>query len=376
MSYDIVFLTDSRSEYSLMKRTLMELNKYVKLKIIATGMHLSKQYGYTVEEIEKDGFDVEKVETLIDSDTSFAMLKTLGLELLNVTQIIKKLKPKLIFVEGDRGNALIGAMIGAYLNIPVIHHGGGDLSGSIDNKVRYAISMFADYHLVGNIDSYNRLKSMGISEEKIFIVGEPGVDDIYLKNYTLPKDIEQKFKLDLNKPLALLLFHPDTNELDNIHLQIKSILDSLVELNLQTVAIYANSDAGGRIINYYLDLYSTKYDFIKVYPHINRKDFLGLMNVCNFMIGNSSSGIVELPCFKKIFIHIGNRQKSRLNAGNVIFVKEYNKEKIKNIIKDILNEKYLVKNIRNPYGNGQSYIKITQIILDILEKVKNHDKDY
>jgi len=243
MSYDIVLLTDSRSEYSLMKRTLMELNKYVKLKIIATGMHLSKQYGYTVEEIENDGFDVEKIETLIDSDTPFAMLKTLGLELLNVTQVIKKLKPKLIFVEGDRGNALIGAMIGAYLNIPVIHHARGDLSGSIDNKVRYAISMFADYHLVGNIDNYNRLKSMGTSEEKIFIVGEPGIDDIYLKNYTLLGNIEQKFKIDLNKP-------------------------------------------------------------------------------------------------------------------------------------SVLQEKYLVKNIGNPYGNGQSYIKITQIILDILEKVKNHDKDY
>jgi len=368
MACDMVFITDSRSEYSLMKRSLIELKKHINIKIIATGMHLSEKYGYTVKEIEDDGFDVEKVETLIDSNSLGSMVKTLGIELYRVTQIVEKLNPKLIFVEGDRDNALAGAIIGAHLNIPVVHHGGGDLSDSIDNKIRYAISMFADYHLVGNIESYNRLIKMGIPKEKVFIVGEPGLDDIYLKNFTPKEETIKKFNIDETKPLTLLIYHPNTKEVENIELQIKSILDTIVELNLQTIAIYSNSDAGGDVINNYLERYSSKYDFIKVFPHINRRDFLGLMNICDFMIGNSSSGIVELPSFKKPFIHVGSRQKGRLTAGNVIFV-EYDKEKIKKSIYKALydtNFKEKLKNIKNPYGDGKSFLKITEIILKIL----------
>ncbi|EHP89553.1 UDP-N-acetylglucosamine 2-epimerase [Methanotorris formicicus] len=371
MSCDVVFITDSRSEYSLMKRTLKELKKYIKLKIIATGMHLSEKYGYTVKEIEKDGFDVEKVESLLDSNSLGTMVKTLGIELYGITQIVERLNPKLIFVEGDRGDALAGAIIGSYLNIPVVHHGGGDISESIDNKIRYAISMFADYHLVGNIESYNRLIRMGIPKERVFIVGEPGLDDIYLGNFTSEEEIVKKFNINKKKPLALLIYHPNTKEFKDIEVQIKSILDAIAELKLQTIAIYSNCDAGGNTINNYLEKYSSKYDFIKVFPHINRKDFLGLMNICDLMIGNSSSGIVELPSFKKPFIHVGNRQRGRLTGGNVIFV-GYNKGKIKESIYRALydiNFKEKLKNIKNPYGNGTAFLKITKIILNILNKV-------
>ena len=135
MSCDVIFITDSRSEYSLMERTLKELKKYINLKIIATGMLLSEKYGYTVKEIEKEGFDVEKVESLIDSNSLGAMVKTLGIELYGITQIVERLNPKLIFVEGDRGDALAGAIIGSHLNIPVVHQGGGDKTESIDNKI-------------------------------------------------------------------------------------------------------------------------------------------------------------------------------------------------------------------------------------------------
>jgi UDP-hydrolysing UDP-N-acetyl-D-glucosamine 2-epimerase len=351
-----------------MERTLKELKKYINLKIIATGMHLSEKYGYTVKEIEKEGFDVEKVESLIDSNSLGAMVKTLGIELYGITQIVERLNPKLIFVEGDRGDALAGAIIGSHLNIPVVHHGGGDISESIDNKIRYATSMFSDYHLVGNIESYNRLIKIGIPKENVFIVGEPGLDDIYLKNFTSKDKIIGKFNINKTEPLVLLLYHPNTKELREIKSQIKSILDAIVELELQTIAIYSNSDAGGYIINNYLEEYSSKYDFICVFPHIYRKDFLGLMNICDLMIGNSSSGIIELPSFKKPFIHVGNRQRGRLTAGNVVFV-EYDKEKIKESINKALHDnkfKEKLRNIKNPYGNGTTFLKITKIILDIL----------
>lgn len=367
---DIVFVTGSRSEYSLMRRTLIELNKYVEVTIVAVGMHLSPKFGYTVRDIENDGFGVRKVETLLDSDTLSSMAKSTGICLYGITNVIEEESPRLIFVEGDRGDALAGALVGAYLNIPIVHHGGGDISGSVDNKIRYAITMLSDYHLVGNIMSYKRLISMGIPKDRVFNVGEPGIDDIYAKDFTPGEEIVKKFKIDDSKPVILLVYHPNTQEYNEVYSQICEILEAIKELKYQTIAIYSNADAGGRIINKVLDEYSKKLPFLKVYPHLPRRDFLGLMNVCDVMIGNTSAGIVELPSFKKPFVCIGSRQKNRLDAGNVIRINPNKNEIISAINKTLFDEKFKkkLKMIRNPYGDGKCYLKICKIILNILNK--------
>lgn len=174
----IVFVTGSRSEYSLMRRLLLDLQGENKITVIATGMHLSPKFGKTISEIEQDGFEIKKVDSLLDTDTLGGMIKSLSISLHGIASAIEELSPDLILIEGDRGEALAGALAGAYLNIPVCHHGGGDSSGSVDNKLRSATSMLSDYHLVGNLDSYNNLLNMGIPKNRIFIVGEPGIDDI------------------------------------------------------------------------------------------------------------------------------------------------------------------------------------------------------
>lgn len=364
----IAYISGTRADFGLMVKTLLELKKYFDITIIATGMHLSENWGKTLEEIKKYPFKVRRAEMNLKGNNLSEMVKSLGIGILNITDLIVDTQPDMILLEGDRGESLAGAIIGAHLNIPIIHHGGGDLSDSIDNKIRFGISIFADYHLVGNDESYNRLLNMGISKDKLFNVGEPGLDDIIAKKYTPKEILFKKFKIDQKSMLLLLIFHPNTNEFSFIKIQIKNILEAIKDLKIPTIAIYSNADAGGNIINKFLKQYESKLSFLSVYKNINREDYLGLMNICNALVGNSSSGIIEIPSFKKPFISIGTRQKNRLKPDNVIEV-DYNKDNvIQAISKGLFDIEFrkTLENLTNPYGNGKSFLKITEIIRKIL----------
>jgi UDP-hydrolysing UDP-N-acetyl-D-glucosamine 2-epimerase len=351
-----------------MKRTLMELNEKFNLTIIATSMHLSSMFGYTVELIEKDGFKVEKVDMLFDNDSLSAMAKSFGIGVYGIAQIMEKIKPDVILVGGDRGESLAGAIVGAHLNIPVAHHSGGDLSSSIDNKIRYAITSFSDFHLVGNSKSYEKLISIGISAENLFCVGEPGLDDIKSKNFSSKETIVKKYDINPKEPFIILLQHPNTDEFEETEKNIIETLNAIKELKIQTIAIYSNSDSGGKLINNKIDEYSHNFNFINCFANIERGDFLGLINVCDLMVGNSSSGIIELPSFKKPFVYVGTRQENRIISGNVINV-DYNKQEIIDGIKKALYDvkfRAELKNIKNPYGDGNSSQRIVKTILNIM----------
>ena len=368
----VVYISGSRADFNLMSRTLVELNNYVDLIIIATGMHLSEKWGNTIEEISKYDFRIEIAKVILHDKNLSELVESLGEELIKISQIIKKIIPDLIIVEGDRSEMLAGAIAGAYLNIPVIHHGGGDISESIDNKIRFAITMFSDYHLTGNIESYNRLIEMGLPNDKIFNVGEPGLDDILAEKYTPKEDIIDKYNIDKNKPLLLLIYHPNTWEYDSIKENITQILEAIKELKHPTIGLYANADAGGDIINKFLVKYEVDLPHLKLYRHLYKEDFYGLLGVCSAMIGNSSAGLTELPAFKKPFICIGTRQKGRLKANNVIETSYQKKEIIEAVKKGIFSDEFKksLEKLVNPYGDGKSYLKITNIICKILN-IKN-----
>jgi UDP-hydrolysing UDP-N-acetyl-D-glucosamine 2-epimerase len=363
----IIYISGSRSDYYLMRKVLLELDKVADLTIIATCMHLSPQFGTTIDDIENDNLKVKKVDMLIDSNTLDSMVKSFGIGVYGITQVVEEINPEIIFVEGDRGESLAGAIIGAYLNIPIVHHGGGDVAGSIDNKIRYAITAFSDYHFVGNEDSYWRLVRMGIQNDRIYNVGEPGLDSIHAKEFTTKEELIQKYNINSKKPLVLLIQHPNTEEYKDVELQIKETLDAVNELKVQTIAVYSNADSGGRIINQALEEYSKKNDSFEIFKNIGKDDFLGLMNICDIMVGNSSAGIVELPSFKKPFVCVGTRQKSRLRAGNTIDV-DYDKEQIIMGIKKALYDKEFLKSLEsrvNPYGEGNTSTKIVNLLLRI-----------
>ncbi|HJH26240.1 MAG TPA: UDP-N-acetylglucosamine 2-epimerase (hydrolyzing), partial [Methanophagales archaeon] len=186
-------------------------------------------------------------------------------------------------------------------------------------------------------------------------------------DFTPKEEIFKKYDINPEKTFILLVQHPNTEEYENVEMQIKETLDAIKELKIQTIAIYSNADAGGRVINKTLEDYAKELNFLKVFSHIERRDFLGLMNACEVMVGNSSAGIIELPSFKNPFVCIGTRQKNRLRAGNTIDV-GFNKEEIINGINRALHEfKKELGNIKNPYGDGKASARIVNIISEILE---------
>ena len=372
----VVYISGTRADFGLMKKTLQLLAKRVDLTVVATSMHLNKKYGDTVKEIESSGLRVKKAVTLVDSNNLEAMATTLSNQISIFTKIMGEILPDVIFVEGDRSEGLAGAIIGAYLNIPVIHHGGGDMSGSIDDKVRNAVTVFSNYHLTTNLRSYKELASRRVSPKSIFNVGEPGLDDIREGNFTVEEEVLRKYHIDISKGLILLVFHPNTEEQEEAGKQIKEILEALSEIKLQIIAVRANADAGGIEINGVLEEYAKKDNNLTVYPHITRRDFLGLMNVCTCMVGNSSSGIIEMPSFKKPFVSVGSRQKNRLEAGNVISVGCNKDDIVRAVNKTLRDGRFLKKleTIKNPYGDGKSSSLMVGVILKILEDVNENNK--
>jgi len=262
---------------------------------------------------------------------------------------------------------LAGAIVGAHMNILVAHIGGGHVTGSIDDKIRDGITIFSDIHFVATKKHARRLMRMGIQKSKIYIVGAPDLEAIKKKYFTPKNEIYKKFKLDSKKPIILLSQHPVTNEYQEAPSQMKITLEALRSIPGQIIATYPNEDAGGKTMTKILKNYAQNHTDISLYKHINYRDYLGLMNVANIIIGNSSAGIIEAPSFGLPAVNIGTRQKGRERAKNVIDV-GYSKSEIRRgIEKGLFDKEFLkrIKKIKNPYGDG----KTSQRIISIL---KNH----
>jgi len=362
----VVYVSGTRADFGLMRRTLHALQSDFLVTVLATGMHLSQNFGYTVDDIRKE-FPVRDVECLLDGDSPGSMVRSLGLCTYGMGSVVEEVSPDLLFVEGDRGEALAGAVAGSHLNIPVIHHGGGDLSGSVDNRLRWAVTELSDYHLVGNPSSYDNLVRRNVNPSRIFLVGEPGIDDIVAGDYPSADQIQTTYSLRKDGPVFLLLFHPDTRTHEHASSQILLILESLKEFRGDIIAIGSNADAGGRSINRVLESQKEFFPSLQLFRTVSRRDFLGLMNVCDVMVGNSSAGIIELPSLKKPFVCIGSRQAGRLTAGNVIeagFERDQIREGMR---KALYDEEFRtqLKSLSNPYGDGTASRRIRDAFLRI-----------
>ena len=359
----ILYISGVRADYAEMAATLLALDKICDLKLVVTGTHLEKKFGYTISDIIKDGLTViEKMPLPYKTANLEVLTKNLGHLLIKLGNIIKKHNFDYVLVEGDRIESLAMAIAAKISNLPVIHQGGGDLSGSIDDNIRNAITSFSDYHIAGNINSQKRLLARGISPKKVFMLGEPELDDITSKKFLPPNEICAKYKIDKNKPLILALQHPDTKEKISARGQIKPLLQALAKLNLPSIVIYPNNDPGGRQmieeINKYRHL-----PFIKIFPNLPRADFLGLMNICNVMAGNSSGGLIETILFNIPSIIIASRQKGRAADANVINC-GLNRNEIMKKIKNNLNKKGKF-NVRYVYGRGN----FTGKFINFLKKI-------
>lgn len=365
----IAVITGTRAEYGIIRPVLeeIEVHPMLELVLIVMAQHLSPDFGYTVREIEQDGFTIAaRVETLLSSDNLGGMARALGLAIIELTQAIEMIQPDIVMVTGDRGEMLAGAIVGAHMNIPVAHLHGGEVSGTVDELIRHAITKFAHIHFAATEQSAQRIKRLGEDERRIFVVGAVGLDEIRKGQFLSKDQVLQKLNFDDSKPILLVSQHPVTTEIESADKQMRETMEAIKELKLQTVLIYPNSDAGGRkmrqVIEEYLDL-----PFIQAFENISRDLYLGIMNVADVMIGNSSSGIIEAPSFKLPFVNIGTRQQGRQRAGNVIDV-PYSKEKIKEAIEFVLNNRDFrnaLAEVKNPYDLGMSGPRIAKILATI-----------
>ncbi len=364
----VAVITGTRADYGILYPVLkaIDSSQNLKLQLIVCGMHLCPDFGMTIKEIEKDGFEIsDKFETVFSSDTG-SMAKTVGLSIMYAAQSFERLKPDIVLVLGDRGEMLAAAIAACYMNIPVAHIHGGEVSGTVDESIRHAITKLSHIHFPATEDSRNRIIKMGEKEENVFVVGAPGLDVIKSTKYISREEFLNKFGLKDDK-IILMTQHPVTTEIDDVDFQIRETLNAIVSIGKQTVITYPNSDSGGRIIIRRIEEYRQKYSFIKVYKNLSQYDYLNLLNNADVMVGNSSSGIIEAASFKLPVVNIGTRQNGRLRGINVMDAAYSRKEIINAINKSLYDDNYIksLDKCINPYGDGNASGRIVKILNDI-----------
>ncbi len=371
----ITVVTGTRAEYGILNPVLkaVETRQEMELSLIATGMHLSHDFGYTVRDIEKDGFRIDAtVDMLLSSDKSGAMAKSIGLGIIGMAQAYEQLRPDIILVLGDRVEPLAAVIAGAYMNIPVAHIHGGDICGNIDDSVRHAITKLSHIHFPATKKSADRIIRMGEEEWRVHAVGSPSLD-VLLNEPVLSVDVLMKeLEIDLAKPLILVIQHPVTTQMNEAPTQMRETLEAIVEMGYDTVVIYPNSDAGGRSMIDVIREFE-EYHFIKIMKSLARKKYLGLMKAASVMIGNSSSGLIDAPSFGLPVVNIGIRQGGRERGNNVIDVGHDRIEIMRAVEKALSDEEFLtkVKVCDNPYGDGKTGARIAEILsgLEITPKL-------
>ena len=361
----LLFFTGSRGEWGYLRPILEECKKMkINYKICATNMHLLESFGMSVKEIEKDGFKVkDKIYMALDGYNKFTMTKSMGILMTSLVDLVNRVNPDWIILAGDRGETLIASIVAAYTDIPIAHIQAGELSGIIDGQARHAIGKFSNLHFASNKDAASRLKKLGEEDFRIKLVGAPQLDDIANKKYENLKKIFDKHNIKSGNGYLLIIYHPPQSYIDSIKRDLDAIFSFLKNKTLNKIWISPNNDAGSAII---------KNEFLKrrqsndyLFDNLPRSEYLALLKHTNCLIGNSSSGIIESPSFKTPCINIGNRQYGRLRASNIIDISKISIASLNKAYKysqSVLFKKK-IKNIKNPYGDGNSSKRILKIIL-------------
>lgn len=356
----VVFLTATRAEFGKLKTLMLAVENSPSMEcyIFVTGMHMMKKYGLTYYEVKKTNFSniYAKKNQTKRNDMEKTLAKTINI----FSEYVKKTKPDLIVVHGDRLEALAGSIVGAFLNIRVAHIEGGEISGTVDESIRHAITKFSHIHFVSNHEAKKRIVQLGEKEDSIKIIGSPDIDVMHSGNLPSLESVKKYYEIDFNK-FGIVIFHPVVTELDLLPKQIKEFVDALIESGKKYVVIFPNNDSGTEIIqNEYKRL--RKNSNFRIFPSIRLESFLVLLKECEFMIGNSSAGIRETGVYGVPSIDLGNRQKGRYtikSAPNVCSV-GIQKDKILDAIKNI--HKYR-KNSQS-FGEGNSAEKFMAELLD------------
>lgn len=365
----VAVFTGSRAEYGILKPVMGAINKHDKLRLftVVCGMHLSAEFGNTSEEIEKDGFEINsRIASINTVDSCQAMAHYLGDVIVDTSDVLSELSPDAVVVLGDRVDILGVVMAAAYMNIPIAHIHGGDVSNAgLDEPARHAITKFAHIHFPATERSAERLIKMGEEPERVHVVGAPGLDTILGKKLPDAEELSERYSLDMSKPVVLVLQHSVTTEPRDAEFQMSETMAAIAETDHQTIVIYPNADAGGRKMIEVIKRYVGTN--VKAYRSLPHEDYLGLMKIASVMVGNSSSGVIESSSFNLPVVNIGTRQKGRERSDNVINA-EHDRSLIVSAMKRaIYDDQFLsqVSRCQSPYGQGRAGVQIADILTKI-----------
>lgn len=317
----VAIVSEGRMTYGYTRPVIraIEADAELRYSLIVTNQHLLPTFGYSVEDIERDGIAIsDRIYTTLDGYTPATMCKSLGVLMLGITDSFVRLKPDILLVAGDRGDHFVAAMVAAHMNIPVAHIQAGERSGNIDGMTRHALTRYAHIHFASGPDAEERLVRMGEEDFRIHMTGAPQLDDFVNGDIAPPAEIAERFRVNLDDPLLLVVQHPVTEEFGEGVEQMQETLEAVCELGYQTVLIFPNNDAGSEELRLMIERYHRP--FVHVERNVSRRLYGGLMQVASALVGNSSSGLIEAPTLNLPAVNIGDRQRDRARGANVIDV--------------------------------------------------------
>ncbi len=383
MSRKVCVVTGSRAEYGLLRWVMEGIRqaKDLELQIIATGMHLSPEFGLTYREIEADGFRIDnKVEMLLSSDTPTGVAKSMGLALIGFGDALEQLRPDLVLVLGDRFEIFSAVAAALIARLPVAHlHGGETTEGAFDEAIRHSITKMSHLHFVAADDYAKRVVQLGERPDTVFLVGGLGIDGIKKLKLLDRYALEESMGLSFGQKNLLVTFHPVTLENATAEQQMTELLAALDCLeNTQLIFTMPNADTGGRVLIDMIEHYVAGHSNSRAYTSLGQLRYFSCISNVDGVVGNSSSGLTEVPSFLKGTVNIGDRQRGRLRAESVIDCLP-DRHSILTAIQQLYSPVFQsrVALARNPYGEGGASERIVQILrkhpLESILKKTFHD---
>lgn len=364
-------VTVARSDYGLYLPLLREIqaDPDLQLHIIVSGMHLSPEFGLTVETVGADGFEIgERVEMLLSSDTPEGIAKSMGLGTIGFAQAYARFRPDILVVLGDRFEMHAAALAALPFNIPVAHiHGGEITQGAIDDALRHSMTKLSHLHFVSTEEYARRVLQLGEEPWRITVSGAPSLDNLHSVDLLEMDELEAQYGLRVERPLLLVTFHPVTLEYEQTGWQTGELLAALDMSGLPVVFTLPNADTGGRIIARMLREFVRTHPSAQIVDNLGTRGYFSLMALVAAMVGNSSSGIIEAPSFKLPVVNIGARQQGRVRAANVIDTGYERGAILKGIRKAVQPEfRESLCELVNPYGCGRASDKIVERLKNVV----------
>jgi GDP/UDP-N,N'-diacetylbacillosamine 2-epimerase (hydrolysing) len=366
----IAVVTGTRAEYGLLKNTLKEIrnSKDFELQLIVTGAHLSEEFGYTIQEIIDDKFEIEdKIPILMRSRAKDGISKEMGLLMIQLSQAFERLKPDILLILGDRYEIFAAASVAMVMNIPIAHISGGESTeGAIDEQIRHSITKMAHIHFPGAEVYAKNIISMGEEAWRVFNVGDPGIENIKTSKLLTKEELKEKLKIDVDIDTLLVTYHPVTLERELLPFQVENLITALDKIGHNMIITYPNTDNGGDYIIRELEKFNKNNTKVHLFKNLGILRYISVMNLCGVVIGNSSSALVEAPFLKVPVVNIGDRQKGRLMADNIICCSNDSEDIVHAVNKALSSEfKEKVKNIKSLYGEGNTSKEIASVLKDI-----------